>query len=118
VDRYRPSPAQQRFGRTRDGTCRHPHCGQPVGRADLDHVEAYGAGGSTDCDNLCCLCRHHHRLKTHAKGWRFVLLPRGVLRVTTPGGITRTTRPPGLRDRIEQAALPGPPPPVPEPAPF
>ncbi|WP_167762378.1 HNH endonuclease signature motif containing protein, partial [Blastococcus sp. CT_GayMR20] len=118
VDRYAPSPGQRRFGRTRDTTCRHRHCGQPVGRTDLDHVVPYGAGGPTDCENLCCLCRHHHRLKTHAPGWRFVLLPNGVLRVTTPGGIIRSTRPPGLRDRIEQRALPGPPPTLPEAAPF
>ena len=118
VDRYRPTPAQRRFGKARDRTCRHPHCAQPVGRIDLDHARAYADGGPTDCDNLCCLCRHHHRLKTHAGGWRFVLLAHGVLRVTTPGGITRTTRPPGLRDRIEQRALPAPPPPPEEPPPF
>jgi hypothetical protein len=110
VDRYVPTPAQRRFVKLRDRTCRHPHCGQPVGRVDLDHVHAYGQGGPTDCDNLCCLCRRHHRLKTHAGGWRFLLTEHGVLRVTTPGGITRTTRPPGLRDRIEQRALPAPPP--------
>src|SRR3954447_5568079 len=92
-----------------------PGCGQPVARVDLDHVVAYAAGGATDCDNLCCLCRRHHRLKTHARGWRFVLTASGVLRVTTPSGITRTTRPPGLRDRIEQRALPAPPPPPAEP---
>jgi hypothetical protein len=121
VDRYRPSPAQQRFTRTRDRTCRQPGCSQPVGRVDLDHVQAHADGGPTDCDNLCCLCRRHHRLKTHAPGWRFVLLPNGVLRVTTPSGITRSTRPPGLRDRIEQRALPAPPPPPAppeEPPPF
>jgi hypothetical protein len=121
VDRYRPTPGQYRFTKTRDRTCRQPGCGQPVGRVDLDHVRPHGAGGPTDCDNLCCLCRRHHRLKTHAPGWRFVLLPGGVLRVTTPSGITRSTRPPGLRDRIEQRALPAPPrPPAPleEPPPF
>jgi hypothetical protein len=121
IDRYRPTLAQRRFTKTRDRSCRHPNCGQPVGRADLDHVTAYGAGGPTDCDNLCCLCRRHHRLKTHAPGWRFLLTPDGVLRVTTPSGITRTTRPPGLRDRIGKRALPSPaPPPSPpeEPPPF
>ena len=121
VDRYRPSPAQRRFAKTRDRTCRQPGCSQPVGRVDLDHVHAHAEGGPTDCDNLCCLCRRHHRLKTHAPGWRFVLTDHDVLRVTTPSGITRTTRPPGLRDRIEQRALPAPPPPSPppeEPPPF
>ena len=109
--------AQRRFVEHRDRTCRHPNCGQPVGRVDLDHVVPYSAG-ATDCDNLCCLCRRHHRLKTHAPGWRFVLTGEGRLRVTTPGGVTRTTRPPGLRHRIEQRALPAPPPPPEEPPPF
>jgi hypothetical protein len=120
VDRYVPSAAQRRFVKQRDRSCRHPNCGRPVGRVDLDHVVAYGDGGPTDCDNLCCLCRRHHRLKTHAPGWRFVLTADGRLRVTTPSGVTRTTRPPGLRARIEQRALPAPPPPAPpdEPPPF
>jgi hypothetical protein len=121
VDRYTPSPAQRRFVKQRDRSCRHPNCGRPVGRVDLDHVVAYGDGGPTDCDNLCCLCRRHHRLKTHAPGWRFVLTADGRLRVTTPSGVTRTTRPPGLRARIEQRALPAPPPPPAppeEPPPF
>jgi len=117
VDRYVPSAAQRRFVKARDRTCRHPHCGQPVGRVDLDHVIPHPVG-PTDCDNLCCLCRRHHRLKTHAPGWRFVLTCDGRLRVTTPSGVTRTTRPPGLRERIEQPALPAPPPPPEDPPPF
>jgi hypothetical protein len=120
VDRYTPTPAQRRFVKHRDRTCRHLNCGQPVGRVDLDHVTAYADGGPTDCDNLCCLCRRHHRLKTHALGWQFVLSCDGRLRVTTPSGVTRTTRRPGLRDRIDQRALPAPPPSAQpeEPAPF
>jgi hypothetical protein len=109
VDRYTPSPAQQRFTRAHDRTCRHPGCGRPAARTDLDHCTAYAAGGATDCTNLCCLCRRHHRLKTFATGWRFVLTEHGVLRVTTPSGITRSTRPPGLHDPTELPALPAPP---------
>jgi hypothetical protein len=108
VDRYTPTPAQRRFVKQRDRTCRHPGCAQPVGRVDLDHAVPCAAGGLTDCDNLCCLCRRHHLIKTHALGWRFLLTVDGVLRVTTLSGITRTTRPPGLNDRIEQRALPAP----------
>ena len=98
VDRYAPTPAQRRFLRARDRTCRHPGCRNDAGWADLDHVVPHGDGGATDCENLCCLCRRHHRLKTHAPGWRFVMTADGVLTVTTPSGVTRTTRPPGLTD--------------------
>ncbi|SDF66995.1 hypothetical protein SAMN05660485_03878 [Blastococcus fimeti] len=97
VDRYRPSPAQRRFTRARDRTCRHPGCRNSVARTDLDHVVPHADGGVTSCSNLCCLCRRHHRLKTHAPGWRFTMTPHGALTVTTPCGVTRTTRPPGSR---------------------
>jgi hypothetical protein len=101
VDRYAPTPAQERFVRTRDRGCRHPGCPNRAGWADLDHVAAHACGGQTDCTNLCCLCRRHHRLKTHAPGWLHVMTPDGVLSVTTPSGVTRTSRPPGLRPRPE-----------------
>jgi hypothetical protein len=104
---YAPSAAQQRFVHVRDRGCRFPTCGQRVGWADADHVIPHACGGATDCANLCCLCRSHHRLKTFARGWRFTMRDDGTLTVTTPSGITRTTRPPGMR----------PPPPAPEPPP-
>jgi Domain of unknown function (DUF222) len=99
ADAYEPTDAQRRFVTTRDRACRFPHCGQRVGWADHDHVVPHASGGGTDCTNLCCLCRTHHRLKTFARGWEFDLQPDGTLRVTTPSGITRVTRPPGLRPR-------------------
>jgi hypothetical protein len=95
VNRYRATPAQRRFLRTRDRTCRHPGCRNHAGWADLDHVVPHADGGKTSCENLCCLCRRHHRLKTHAAGWSFVMSDDGVLTVTTPSGVTRVTRPPG-----------------------
>jgi hypothetical protein len=110
---YDRTAAQERFVRLRDRSCRHPGCSQPAGRTDLDHVVPYDCGGRTGCDNLCCLCRTHHRLKTFARGWRFVVAPDGTLTVTTPSGITRSTRPPGLR---HQPALPAPPLAPPSPA--
>jgi hypothetical protein len=115
VDRYRPTPGQYCFVRTRDRTCRHPGCRSRAAWADLDHVVPHGDGGPTDCGNLCCLCRRHHRLKTHGRGWRFVMCPDGVLSVTTPSGVTRTTRPPGMaqprgKAPPRQSAIDGPPP--------
>jgi len=94
---YEPTDPQRLFVKTRDRRCRFPNCGQRVGWADLDHVIAHANGGETCCENLCCLCRSHHRLKTFARGWRFVMDDDGTLHVTTPSGITRATRPPGLR---------------------
>ncbi|MGY1778235.1 DUF222 domain-containing protein, partial [Geodermatophilus sp. SYSU D00804] len=84
TDSYAPSAPQQAFVHTRDRTCRFPTCGQRVGWADTDHVVPHAAGGATDCANLCCLCRSHHRLKTFAQGWRFEMTADGVLTVTTP----------------------------------
>ena len=94
-DAYEPTARQRRFTTSRDRGCRTPGCGSRAGWADLDHVLAHGDGGATDCDNLCCLCRRHHRLKTHAPGWVFSLDANGDLLVTTPSGVTRISRPPG-----------------------
>ena len=110
TEAYEPTDRQRAFVTTRDRRCRFPNCGQRVGWADLDHVIQHACGGPTDCANLCCLCRSHHRLKTFAPGWHFAMTPDGALTVTTPSGVTRTTRPPGLRPPPE-------PPPDPPPAP-
>ncbi|WP_448627515.1 DUF222 domain-containing protein [Geodermatophilus sp. URMC 64] len=110
TESYTPTGAQREFIGTRDRTCRHPFCGQRAGWADHDHGVAHSRGGPTDCTNLCCLCRTHHRLKTLFRGWRFAMEPDGTLHVTTPSGITRTTRPWAMRRR------PPPPPPPPDPA--
>ncbi|CCH90352.1 HNH endonuclease [Modestobacter italicus] len=121
VDRYRPTPAQQRFVKARDRTCRHPGCRRPARWTEADHVHPHAEGGQTACENLCSLCRRHHRLKTHAPGWRFTMTDDGVLSVTTPSGVTRTTRPPGLRLPGELVLVPvgGPPPdPADDPPPF
>ncbi len=95
TDAYEPTAAQQRFLRVRDRRCRMPGCRRRPGRCDLDHARAHDRGGPTACWNLCCLCRRHHRIKTHADGWHFHLHTDGTLTVRTPGGTTRQTRPPG-----------------------
>jgi hypothetical protein len=104
---YEPTAAQRRWGRARDHGCRYPGCRNRVGWTDLDHVVPHAEGGPTDCDNLCCLCRRHHRLKTHAPGWRFHLDADGALLVTTPSGVTRISRPPGS-DLLEPFELGAP----------
>ena len=116
TDAYSPTEKQRAFVTTRDQRCRFPNCGQRVGWADLDHIRAHSDGGATDCTNLCCLCRSHHRLKTFAPGWRFRMDDDGSLHVTTPSGVTRVTRPPGLRPPPEPATGPQPPPPPCAPA--
>jgi hypothetical protein len=92
---YRPSAAQHRFVRVRDRSCRMPGCRRSPGRCDIDHGIAHADGGPTDCWNLCCLCRRHHRIKTFARGWHFELLADGRLIVRTPSGVSRITWPPG-----------------------
>lgn len=70
---YRPSPRLATAVVDRDVTCTFPGCRVPARRCDLDHVTPYDPtadpSAQTREDNLIALCRHHHRLKTHA-GWR------------------------------------------------
>ena len=48
---------------TRDPTCVVPGCGSRLG-LQIDHIHDFAHNGPTSLDNLCRLCRHHHRLKT------------------------------------------------------
>jgi hypothetical protein len=98
---YRPTAPQKRFTRVRDRSCRMPGCRRAPGRCDIDHGIAHADGGPTDCWNLCCLCRRHHRIKTFARDWHFQLLADGTLIVRTPSGVSRETRPPGWCEELE-----------------
>jgi hypothetical protein len=62
---YRPSESLRQALRWRDGTCRVTGCRAPAGSTDLDHELAYDRGGTTSADNLRCLCRRHHNMKSH-----------------------------------------------------
>ncbi|MGB5951638.1 MAG: HNH endonuclease signature motif containing protein [Ornithinimicrobium sp.] len=77
---YRPPARIKNFVRFRDGTCRFPGCGVAARRCDLDHVVPWSSGvgigsaGRTEPNNLICLCRRHHRIKTLSR-WTPVLDP-------------------------------------------
>jgi hypothetical protein len=64
-------------------TCVFPWCTKSARRCDCDHRIPYAAGGPTCECNLTPLCRHHHRLKTHA-GWRYTRVEPGVYIWTDP----------------------------------
>jgi hypothetical protein len=84
--------------RLRDRTCVHPYCNRPARRTDTDHIDPYvdpadgGPPGQTNTENLACLCRLHHRMKTHG-GWNYSMIEPGVFLWRSPHGHTY------LRDR-------------------
>lgn len=92
VDRYRPSPALQRFVRARDVHCRFPGCRQPARRCELDHTHDHARGGPTSRCNLACLCTRHHTLKTET-AWVARQLSDGSIEWTSPQGRVVTDRP-------------------------
>ncbi|MFD4292324.1 DUF222 domain-containing protein [Rhodococcus sp. NPDC058532] len=96
---YRPSARLAEIVRTRDGTCRFPGCSARAATCDLDHTVPFdhadpGRGGRTVEQNLACLCRRHHRLKTSGL-WTVRQLGGGRLEWTAPTGEFATTDPAG-----------------------
>jgi hypothetical protein len=62
------SPGQRRALLARDGGCCFPGCTRPASWCQAHHVIAWDDGGPTDIDNMCLLCRYHHREFTK-RGW-------------------------------------------------
>ena len=98
--RYQPSAGLERAVRCRDLTCRFPGCSRRAGICDLDHTVAFNhlnpaAGGLTILENLKCLCRKHHRIKTFG-GWLDQQLADGTVIWTSPTGRTYRTSPAGI----------------------
>ena len=90
---YHPPAALADYVRARDLHCRFNGCRRKAADAELDHITAWSDGGTTSEPNLAAYCTHHHRLKTHADGWRVHARPDGRLTWTTPTGHQHTTAP-------------------------
>ncbi|MBV9953501.1 MAG: DUF222 domain-containing protein [Acidimicrobiia bacterium] len=88
----------RRLVERRDGGCRVPGCPNSRG-IQVHHIVHWEDGGPTDTDNLCCLCRRHHRL-----------LHNGVISITgdadDPDGLTVTDR---WNRRLDPTGKPIPP---------
>jgi hypothetical protein len=104
VEDYRPSAHDELEVQLRDRTCVHPYCTRPARRCDCDHVIPHARGGPTCPCNLAPLCRHHHRLKTHA-GWHYTILEPGFYLWSDPHGQHFLRGPHGTHDLTGQ---PGP----------
>ncbi|UDY24710.1 HNH endonuclease signature motif containing protein [Nocardioides sp. Kera G14] len=90
-------------------TCAFPHCNRPAEACDLDHTDAWTEDGPPDqtrTGNLACLCRHHHRVKTHT-AWRYRQLEPGVHEWTSPHGLTFIVDRNGTTDLGGPDTMPG-----------
>ncbi|QYF72207.1 HNH endonuclease signature motif containing protein [Cryobacterium sp. PAMC25264] len=124
VDRhsYTPPADLRRYVQIRDNTCQTPGCNRQAVHSEIDHTQAWNAGGPTSAGNLVSLCRPDHRLK-HQSSFTTRQAPDGTLTWTTPGGKTYTN--PRAHDLVRAAlqrpASPPQPPPrsvSEEPPPF
>jgi hypothetical protein len=97
----------------RDRTCVFPWCTRPARRADVDHIVEFDhhaeaenrpQPGPTRTSNLACLCRSHHRLKTHT-AWHYRMVAPGAFIWTSPHGHHYR------RDHTGTTAIPEPRPP-------
>ncbi len=92
---YQPTEVMREHLALRDRSCVFPHCtraAHPVRQSssgefshDADHIVPHDSGGETSTENLACLCRLHHLLKTHT-GWRYQLIGPGEYLWESPGG--------------------------------
>lgn len=76
-------PAIRRALAVRDGGCVFDGCDRPPAWTDAHHIVHWADGGPTCLDNLCLLCRRHHRL-VHEQGWSITTDPGGRKRAGPP----------------------------------
>ncbi len=98
VDRHDPPPAMRHLVILRDGLCVFPAARSTPRGCDLDHIVAYtdpddgGPPGQTRPENLACVCRRHHRLRTFT-AWDYQRADDGTYTWTSPRGQHFTTYP-------------------------
>jgi hypothetical protein len=91
VDRHDPPAPMRELVVLRDGGCVFPGCRVGARGCDVDHIQEYlelddgGPPGQTHPDNLACLCRRHHRLKTFTR-WSYQRRPDGTYEWVAPSG--------------------------------
>jgi hypothetical protein len=90
---YRPSAELRRYLDARDRTCRFPGCTRRARACDSDHAVPHDHGGPTASRNLACLCRRHHRMKTHTN-WTYQIHPDASITWTDPHGNRHHEPPP------------------------
>jgi hypothetical protein len=87
------TPRQRRALVARDRHCRAPGCRTGPVHCDAHHLVHWGAGGTTDLDNLVLLCGSHHRM-FHDHGYSLAFDPASAeFTVTFPSGSSRSTLP-------------------------
>lgn len=105
-ERYR-IPADLRTAlRLRDGTCRTTNCNTSARHSDIDHVQPWAEGGTTQIGNLAHECPRHHVAK-HNSRVRMRALDDGEIEITTPSGKVYVTRPDNPFQRGASSAGPG-----------
>ena len=75
----------------RDGGCCFPGCDRPAAWTEVHHVTPWLEGGGTDLDNMCLLCRYHHR-SFEKHGWQ-VVMTGGVPHWKPPAWLDHERRP-------------------------
>lgn len=108
--KYKPRRRVARSVRARDGHCRHPGCTVRADRCEFDHVVPFNhrypeKGGWTVPENLHCLCKQHHQLKTWGYWSVTVLAGYAELWTSTITGQRAISLPGGFRPRSVGADL-------------
>lgn len=94
TDDYTPTKEIRTLVQALDGTCRAPGCTVNALECDLDHVVNFDEGGPTQPNNLVCLCRFHHNLKTTQR-LHYELNEDRSATFYYPNGTTKTSVPHG-----------------------